>query len=420
MTRRIVGISTAPAGLPERTLGWDALGWSAEYLQQPDGPDADDPWKFTSEQARWVLWWYAVNDDGRFSYRYSMLRRMKGWGKDPHAAAVCCIEFVGPCRFAGWKKDGTPMSMPHAASWVQTAAVAREQTKNMMTLFPGMLSKRAIEEYGIDIGKQIIYAHQGRCRIEAVTSSPKALEGGRATFNVKDETHHWLHNNEGIAMADVIARNAAKSRDGSSRVLAISNAHAPGQGSDAERDYEAFQQGAPDMLYDSLEAPVVEDLNDTDSLRPALSYARGDSWWLDEDRLVAEIQDPRSPSNTSRRYYLNQLAAADDRAFDMDQWVSLAARKTMVNGAMITLGFDGSETRDHTALIATEVGRRILAPCADDGGGVPDPRSRDRRGRVGDVREVQRAALLRGPAVLAREDCNVVGSVQPPQPGEGD
>src|SRR4051812_32744134 len=64
--------------LPERTIGWDVLGWTAEYLRQPDGPDAGGPWRYTDEQARFILWWYALDEDGRFIYRYGMLRRVKG------------------------------------------------------------------------------------------------------------------------------------------------------------------------------------------------------------------------------------------------------------------------------------------------------------------------------------------------------
>ena len=162
--------------LPELTLGWQILGWTAEYLLQPDGPDAGEPWKFTDEQARLLLWWYEIDDHGLFTERYGMLRRMKGWGKDPFAAALCSVEFVGPCRFGGWR-GSEPLAIPHSAAWVQAAAVSKDQTRNTMTLFPGMLSQRAVEEFNIDLGKEIIYAHQGRCRIEAVTSSPRALAG---------------------------------------------------------------------------------------------------------------------------------------------------------------------------------------------------------------------------------------------------
>lgn len=349
-------VRTGPEGVPDpkRTLGWSVLDWAATYLKQPDGPNADAPWMFTPEQARFVLWWYAIDDSARFAYRYGMLRRMKGWGKDPVGAALCCTEFVGPCRFGGWKSDGTPIAVPHPAAWVQIAAVSKDQTRNTMTLFPGMFTQEAIDEYQIDLGKEIIYAYHGRRRIEAVTSSPRALEGGRGTFILKNETHHWIASNEGDEMSAVIARNAAKSRDGSSRVLAISNAHAPGEGSDAERDYEAHELGTPGMLYDSVEANGIE-LDDEAALRRGLEFCRGDSVWLDIDRLMAEIQDPRTPANTARRFYLNQIAASEERAFDLEEWKRLKRPRKVEDGELITLGFDGSESKDHTALIGTHV-----------------------------------------------------------------
>jgi len=350
------GIHIGPRGVPDktRTLGDEVLGWTAEYLLQPDGPNAGQPWKFTREQARFMLNWYAIDDQGRFIYRYGMLRRMKGWGKDPVGAALCCIEFVGPCRFGGWDGD-KPLVIPHPSSWIQTAAVSKEQTRNTMTLFPGMISPKAQQEYGIDIGKEIIYADRGRRRIEAVTSSPRALEGGRATFILKNETHHWLGPNEGHEMSKVIARNAAKARDASSRVLAISNAHAPGEDSDAQHDLEALQLNPSGILYDCLEAPVT-DLDDDASLRAGLDAARGDSVWLDVDRLMAEIRDPRTTPAMARRFYLNQIVAEEDKPFNRERWLELTKPGYLVPPhALITLGFDGSLTRDHTALIGTEI-----------------------------------------------------------------
>src|SRR5579872_4419939 len=77
--------------LPPKTLGWEVLGWTAKYLRQPDGPEAGQPWTYTPEQARFILWWFAVDAHGRFVYRYGMLRRVKGWGKDPVGATLCAI-----------------------------------------------------------------------------------------------------------------------------------------------------------------------------------------------------------------------------------------------------------------------------------------------------------------------------------------
>lgn len=277
-------------------------------------------------------------------------------------ATICAVEFVGPCRFAGWDADGRPVARPHPASWVLTAAVSKDQTRNTMTLFPSLFSDDAISEYAIDLGKEIIYADHGRCRLESVTSSPRALEGPRASFTLKNETQHWISTNEGHAMSEVIGRNTTKSRDGSARVLAISNAHEPGEDSDAERDYEAWQaidQGrsrASGFLYDSIEAPPDTDLADEESLRAGLRAARGDSHWLDEGRHVEEIYDPRNSPSSSRRFYLNQIVAAEDAWIAPHQWDALHDPElVLADGEMVALGFDGSITDDHSALIATRI-----------------------------------------------------------------
>ena len=61
--------------LPERTLGWQIAGWCSKYLKAENG----GAWRFTSEQLRFILWWYAVDATGRFTYRKGVLQRLKGW-----------------------------------------------------------------------------------------------------------------------------------------------------------------------------------------------------------------------------------------------------------------------------------------------------------------------------------------------------
>ena len=351
----VAAVRIGPTGKPPLTLGWDVLAWTDTYLEQPDGPDAGSPWRFTTEQARFILWWYAIDQTGRFVYRSGVLRRMKGWGKDPIAAVISAIEFVGPCRFKRWRADGKPELVEHSAAWIQVAAVSKEQTRNTMTLFPGLFSKAAVVEFGIDLGKEIIYAHRGQRRIEAVTSSPRALEGGRATLVIQNEPHHWIEANEGHAMADVISRNAGKSRDGSSRVLSITNAHRIGEDSVAEREWEAYQKRPDGILYDALEAPEVEDLDDAAAVRAALVLARGDSTWLDVDRITEEILDPRTSESDARRFYLNQLRAERSDWIKAAEWAACARNEAVPPGTLITLGFDGSHYRDATALVGTVV-----------------------------------------------------------------
>lgn len=362
MTATLDGVRIGPLDFApwEDTLAEQILEWQLTYLRQPDGPDAGEPWRMTSEQLRFVTWWYAVDHLGRFVYRRAAFRRMKGHGKDPLAAALAATEFVGPCRYGGRDAAGRPVAIPHSAPWVQVAAVSMDQTRNTMTLFPGMFSDDAIDDYGIDIGRTILYSRGGG-RIESVTSSPRALEGGRPSMVIMNETHHWLANNEGVEMARAIARNLAKSRDGSARSLAITNAHNPGEGSVAEADWEAWdaiatgRSKATGYLYDSLEAPPGTVLSDRESLRAGLIAARGDSTWLDVDRLIEEIYDPSTPASMSRRYYLNQLTASEDAWIAPHEWNACATTETLQPGDIVTLGFDGAVRDDSTALVAVRV-----------------------------------------------------------------
>lgn len=353
LARLATPVRIGPTGVPARTLGWQVLQWTADYLRQPDGPDTGAPWQYTDEQALFVLWWYAVDELGRFTYRRGMFRRIKGHGKDPLGATLCAVELCGPCRYGGDDAAGNPVAIAQPSPWVVTAAVTLDQTKNTMRLFPQLFSDDAIDRYRINLGKEIIYSHNGL--LEAVTSSPRALEGKRPTFTLLNEVHHWIKSNEGVDMAEVIARNLTKARGGDARALSISNAHNPGEGSVGEMDYDAYLatltgRGPTDFLYDSLEAPPGIDITDPDQVRAGLIAARGDSTWLDLDRHVAEILDPRTREGLARRFYFNQVVAGDDVWLDRKAWDDLAEPREVAPGTAITVGFDGSDTDDLTVL----------------------------------------------------------------------
>jgi len=356
-------IRYGPTGFPaeNRTLIWPILEWQLEYLRQPDGPNAGAPWTYTPEQLKFAAWWYAIDDYGRFIYRRAVLRRVKGFGKDPVISSICATEFCGLCRFGGWDAQKMPVAIPHPAPWVQIAAVSLDQNRNTMTLFPTLFGQNAIDDYAIDLGKTVIYSGGGG-RIEAVTSSPRTLEGGRPSLVACGETQHWLASNDGIKMWEAIARNLAKSRDGSARAIAHTNAHDPGEESVAAKDWEAFEairdgrSTAAGLLYDSLEPASDVDLSNPEELREALIVARGDSTWLDVDRLMGEILDPATPPSMSRRFYLNQLTATEDSWIAPHEWAAVAKpTEVIADGDTVTLGFDGAVKEDSSALVMCSV-----------------------------------------------------------------
>ncbi len=351
---------------PTRTLGWAVLAWASRYLLQPDGPDAGRPFRFTSEQTRILLRWYEIDDDGAFVRRQGTIRRLKGWGKDPFLAALSAVEFVGPCRFGGWLADGTPLVVPHSAPWVQIAAVSKDQTRNTMRLFPSMLSAKLISEYGVDLGKEVIYARSGAV-LEAVTSSPRSLEGGRATFVVMNETHHWITANGGVEMAMTIAGNVGKSRGGGARTMEITNAPLPGEDSVAEQTWHAWSKYAEGksrdsgMYYDSVESPPI-DMADPDALRAGIIAARGDAVWLDVDWIISTIYSGHMPRQRSQRMFLNQLVTAEDQLIAPEDWDACAVDAVLSPGDEVTLGFDGGKSDDATCLVAVRVRDRLIVP----------------------------------------------------------
>lgn len=369
--------------LPEKSLGWGVLAWMFTYLRLPGGPDAGSNFMPTDEQARFLVWWYAVDDNGKFIYRNGLLRRLKGWGKDPLAGAMALAELCGPVRFSHWGDNGEPVGKRCPAAWIQIAAVSQDQTRNTFSLFPVLCSDELKDEFKIEFNKTIIYAKTIGGVIEAATSNPLTLEGKRPTFVVMNEIQWWIETNSGHEMEEVIAGNVDKSAYGVCRSLAICNGHVPGQDSVAERYYDAYQDILAGksidtgFLYDAIEAPADTPLGEIPppnedpegfekgiaKLREGLEIARGDAVWLDMDVIIASMLDKRRPVTESRRKFLNQINAHEDSWVSPQEWDKLELSDpvfALKKDDRISLGFDGSKSNDWTALVACRISDGML------------------------------------------------------------
>lgn len=328
---------------------------------------------------------------------------------------LAAIEFLGPCRLLGWATDdmpeygtrpdgtlavrrGDPVATDNPTAWVQVAAVSKTQTRNTMLLFPALFTARLKRKAGItkaNMGINIITAYANTRRIEAVTSNPRTLEGGRPTFVIKNETHHWISTNNGHDMAEAIDRNAVKSKGGSSRSLSITNAYEPSEDSVAQREREAWENQEAGLafktgtLYDSLEAPKGIGLRpprkegepEPDEavvrawLRAVIIAVRGDSFWLNIKSITNAILSGETSPSTSRRFYLNQVVADEDASFDpaaisaaVDPIARSERRLASSDGRdlqragwivapddPIVAFFDGSKSDDSTAIVACRI-----------------------------------------------------------------
>ncbi len=378
-------LDTLPAGIPDLTLGWEAIRWAHEWLVQPNGPRAGLPFRFTDRQMRFLLWWYALESDGSWVFSHGARRLAKGSGKSPFAAVHCLIELCAPVRldrfddrveFGGCR--GKPVDLP----WVQIAATAESQTKNTMRMVRAFAPKgsRVVEEFGLDPGKTIYYrAPEGQ--LEVITSSFTAAEGAEPSFLVGDEPEHWKPNNGGAELAATIEDNLAKS---GARMVETANSWEPGDGSVAEATWDAWvaqeegrlQDAAGRILYDAVVAPADTDMSDYDSLRDALEWVYGDCDWkrtadgrLDVDPIIKRIWSPKSRPDDSRRKYLNQPVAAQDAWTTLQEWQVLAdLDRVVADGEQVVLFFDGSKSRDATAVVGCCVSDgHMFVPMTPDG-----------------------------------------------------
>lgn len=336
---------------------------ATKYLKQPNGPNAGRRFEFVASQVRFLLWWYAVDESGEWLFHAGVRRLAKGSGKSPFAALLALSELCFPVRLKDFDKRvpggcvGKSVDMP----LVQIVATAESQTANTMRMVRAFAPKgsRIVEEFALDPGKTQYYrAPEGK--LEQLTSSYTAAEGAEATFVVGDETEHWKPGNNGPTLAATLADNLAKS---GSRMLSTCNAWVPGEQSVAEADWDAWvaqeeglTKGQSRILYDARVAPPDTDMADEESLRRALAHVYDDCWWVKPAPIINRIWSPTSAPDDSRRKYLNQPTAATDSWVTPQEWsVNADPTKVVADGDEIVLFFDGSKSRDSTALVGCRV-----------------------------------------------------------------
>lgn len=354
---------TLPQGVPEYTLGWEVVRWAGKYLKHPNGPRARQPWKFVESQVRFLLWWYAVDEDGNWLFHHGVRRLSKGAGKSPFAALMALAELCARVRVDYFDADalggvvGRPVDMP----LVQIAATAESQTANTMRMVRAFAPKgsRIVREFELDPGKTRYYkAPEGT--LEVITSSTTAAEGAEASFIVCDETEHWKPSNGGPELAATLEDNLTKS---GSRMLQTCNAWVPGHESVAESSYDGWlaqeegrTRGESRILYDARIAPPDTDLTDEASLMAALEFVYGDCFWQKLRPILERIWDPRAKPDDSKRKYLNWPTAAEDAWTTKQAWAACAdTSRVIADGDEIAMFFDGSKSRDATALMGCRI-----------------------------------------------------------------
>lgn len=309
---------------------------------------------------------------GRRRFRRCCLSLQKGDAKTEFAAilAACELHPEAPVRCYDFDSYGRPVGRGVTDPYIPMVAYTEEQTEDLAYAALKAIIELSPLARDFDIGLERIMRRGGDGKAVALASAPDARDGARTTFAHKDETHRWTLPRLKRAHRTMIA-NLPKRMAADPWELETTTAYSPGEGSVAQETAEYAAKVHDGEIRDSRlfyfhrQASDGYDLADRAQLRAAVIEAAGPTAaWKDIEGICDQWQDPSADLAYLERVYLNRPVAVADVAFDVVRWVALASDYRPDEGALITLGFDGSRFDDATALVATEVETGFMWPVA--------------------------------------------------------
>ncbi len=359
---------------PDDSVKWPTLGpqvvtWMEDNLVFGPGDLRGKPLILDDEQRGFIYKFYEVYphghpNAGRRRFRRCALSLAKGLRKTELAAFIAAAELHAdaPVRFNGWRGRGLAPGKGVTDPFVILVAYTEEQSDELAygALRVILQESRLARDY--DIGLERIIRKSGAGKAVSLSGSPNARDGARTTFQVFDETHRMTLPRLKAAHQTMQA-NLPKRKLSDAWALEITTAPEPGAGSIAEgtMDYaQAIIDGkASDdsLFFFHRQASDEHDLTTREGARAAVIEASGQAaGWRDIDAIVALWGDLTSDRNYWERVWCNRVVQSSTQAFDVPKWRTLKASSNPVQpGDMITLGFDGAQFHDSTALIATHV-----------------------------------------------------------------
>lgn len=365
--------------VPDLDFSWPTLGpqvceWIEDHLVFGPGDLRGQPAVVDAETRALICRMYEVfprghDNSGRRRFKRCAISLRKGSAKTEKAAwiAACELHPAAPVRCVDWSynkksKAWEPIGGPVTDPYIPMVAYTEEQSEDLAYGALRVILELSDVSGDFDIGLERILRKQGGGKAVALASAPDARDGARTTFQHFDETHRFTLQRLVNAHKSMLA-NIPKRKMADPWSLETTTAPEPGTGSVAEATMEyakAVTQGTvPDsrLFYFHREASEQHDLSTDDGVRAAVMEASGPlSEWSDIDSIVEQWRDPTSDRTYLERVWLNRLVQAGTQAFDVPRWRSLKVEPIpVVDGDFITVGLDGGQFHDSTALVATHI-----------------------------------------------------------------
>jgi hypothetical protein len=366
-----------PDSEPWPTLGPQVCDLIEERAVHGPGALRGRPYVLDPEKRALIYRWYEVYPQGHPRAGKRRFKRVglsvrKGTAKTELAAAVAFAELHpdGPVRCDGFDAAGEPVGVPVSDPYIPMVAYTEEQTEELAYAALYVMVTEGDDVDLFDPGLDRIMRWGGSGRAVPLASSPDSRDGARTTFQHFDETHRFTLPRHREAHQTMLA-NIPKIMLFDPWSLETTTTYTPGEGSVAQGTHEFAELVAAGKSTDRTlfffhreAAPRPdEDLSDEVQIRAAVREASGPSIaaWPDfegqVDAIVALYNAPDTDRAYWERVWLNRRVQAGRQAFDVARWTELARPDQPLpgKGERITIGFDGAQFRDATALIATHL-----------------------------------------------------------------
>lgn len=297
-----------------------------------------EPFRLPGYLKRFLHRLYFVENDRRI-VRRALLGVAKGNLKTELMAAVGLAELAGPVA-------------PRAPE-VRIAAASFDQADTLFGTARVMIEEGPLKDRFHVFDTEIIPKDQpGVLRRIAAAAGTK--DGGRTTCYIADELHEWT----GPKARNHLVNSNSLAKRATGLELNISTAGADrdsllGTLYDYGRKLSTGEIVNPRFLFEWWESVGTWNLDDPEQLRSALleaNPAADDIPWL-LDNNIARYHDPDVPAHEFARYYLNRWTPAPSRWLTPAQIEGARRDWFPPDKTPIAVGFDGSATRDWTALM---------------------------------------------------------------------
>lgn len=321
---------------------------------------------------------------GRRRFNVVVIMTRKGTKKSERLAALGAAELAddAPVRCDGFRRERgllVPVGRPVTSPFVFLFAFAKEQAED--TSWDAM---RTMIEQGPGAEKFVVWEDRilrrdGVGEAKPLASAPDSRDGGKTTFQGKEEGHRWTNPRHKEAHRTTVG-NLSKRPIAEPWEFHATTMYAPGEMSVVEELHEGAKKLAGEAAARSrmfffyrwaderIKIHNADGSYNVPELKRAIVDASGPvvAKWSDIDDIASrQFMEPGADGLYAERVWLNRKRKRSEMAFDAERWKANARPKyAIAKGAGVVAGFDGSRgsTRpdradppDHTGLVVTEI-----------------------------------------------------------------